>query len=264
MTLASLAPVRIQLCGSTIIELGGERVEHRLPGRQGRLLFAYLVLNRHRPAARDELVRAIWTEENRELSAAPQSRSAVDQTEIGLNPLLSKLRALLGPGAIEGRSTVRLRLASDARVDIEDAVSAAHRAESQIALAQWERAWAPSLVALLISEREFLPGETADWIVEQRELLADVRLRALEAYAAATLGTGGTELPGSIRAARQLVRLAPLRESGTQLLMRGLSRQGNVAEALLAYASLQRMLRDELGISPSPASQAIYEQLIRS
>ena len=38
--------------------------------------------------------------------------------------------------------------------------------------------------------------------------------RALETYAAAALGTGGTELPAAVRASRQLIRLVPLRESG--------------------------------------------------
>ena len=56
--------------------------------------------------------------------------------------------------------------------------------------------------------------------------------RSLECYAAACLGLGGTELAGAERAARQLVRTAPLRESGCGLLMEALEAQGNVAEAL--------------------------------
>jgi DNA-binding SARP family transcriptional activator len=37
-----------------------------------------------------------------------------------------------------------------------------------------------------------------------------------------------------------------------------------VAEALGVYADLRRVLRDELGISPSPASRAVYETLLRT
>src|SRR3954469_18695737 len=51
---------RIQLCGRLEIEIEGERLEQALPGRQGRLLFAYLALNRDRPLRRDELVEALW------------------------------------------------------------------------------------------------------------------------------------------------------------------------------------------------------------
>lgn len=49
-------------------------------------------------------------------------------------------------------------------------------------------------------------------------------------------------------APKELVRLAPLRESGHQILMQALARTGNVAESLRVYTSLCDVLRDELGI----------------
>jgi DNA-binding SARP family transcriptional activator len=244
--------MRIQLCGETVIEGPDGRIDERLPGRQGRVLFAYLVLNRHRPVGRDELVEALWSGE------LPRA------TEAGLNALLSKLRRTLGPGVLEGRSNLRLRLPDGARIDVEIATEAAHRAESKIALGEWKLAWAPSLVALFVAEREFLPGEDAPWISDQRRRLDEIRLLALETYSAAALGTGGTELPAAIRAGQQLIAIAPLRESGYQLLMRSLAAQGNLAEALRIYTSLCDVLRDDLGVSPSPMTQAVYEQLIRS
>jgi DNA-binding SARP family transcriptional activator len=249
--LASTPLTRIQLCGPTVIELCGERLDCRLPGRQGRLLFAYLVVNRHRPAIRDELVEAIWP------------RQVPSASEAGLNALISKLRRLLGPGLLEGRSSLRLQLGNDAQVDVEAAAQAVHRAESQVALKEWRRAWGPSLVALFVAEREFLPGEDAPWIDDQRRQLTEVRIRALEAYAASTLGTGGTELPAAVRAGRQLVRLVPLRESGYQLLMQALAGEGNVAEALRVYTNLCDVLRDELGVSPSARTQAVYDALLQ-
>jgi DNA-binding SARP family transcriptional activator len=252
VTLASTPPTRIQLCGPTVVEWGGERLEGRLPGRQGRLLFAYLVVNRHRLASRDELVDALW----------PQRAPSASET--GLNALISKLRRTLGPEAVDGRSSLRLRLGNDAWVDVEAAEQAVHRAESQVAQEGWTRAWAPSLVALFVAEREFLPGEDAPWIDEQRRELAEVRLRALEVYAAAALGIGGTELPAAVRAGRQLVRLVPLRESGYQILMRALAGQGNTAEALRVYTELCNVLRDELGVSPCVTTQAVYDELIRA
>ena len=89
-------------------------------------------------------------------------------------------------------------------------------------------------------------------------------MRALEAYAAAALGTGGTELPAAVRAGRQLVRLVPLRESGYQVLMQALACQGNVAEALRVYTDLCDTLRDELGVTPSSRTQAVYDGLLRT
>ena len=250
MTLASAAPTRIQLCGPTVVDRNGERLEARLPGRQGRALFAYAVLNRHRPISRDELVEAIWPR------LPPTSQS-------GLNPLISKLRKVFGPGVIEGRSTVCLRLPDEAFIDVEVAVRAVHRAESHVALEDWRAAWGPSLAALFVAEREFLPGEDAPWVAEQRAQMWQIRVRALESYAQASLGTGGTEIPSAVRAGRKLVQLVPLRESGYQLLMRSLARQGNVAEALVVYGDLCQVLRTELGVSPCAATEAVYLGLLR-
>ena len=52
----------VQLCGRFVVELHGRRVEQRLPSRQGRLLFAYLVLQRPREVGRHELIEAIWAD----------------------------------------------------------------------------------------------------------------------------------------------------------------------------------------------------------
>jgi DNA-binding SARP family transcriptional activator len=213
------------------------------------VLFAYLVVNRHRHVSRDELAEALWREPD---------PSAVD---VRLNPLLSKLRRVFGAEAVEGRSTLRLRLV-DAWVDLEAAVEAIHRAESSVAQSDWPRAWGAVLTSLLVSEREFLPGEDAPWIDGVRNELTMLRLRSLECYAASCIGIGGTELSAAERAGRQLIRLAPLRESGYRYLMEALAAQDNVAEALRVYGDLHSYLGDELGVAPSPATRTLYERLL--
>ena len=244
--------MRVQLCGPLVVDVDGSRIDALLPGRQGRMLFAYLVLQRHRSVGRDELADALWPHD--------PPRTA----ERGLNPLISKLRRSLAPASLEGRSSLRLRLPDDAWVDVEAAEQGAHRAESRLALGRWGAAWGPALVALFVSERTFLPDETGVWIDDRRAILAALRLRALEAYAAAALGLGGTELPAAVRAGRELVRLVPLRESGYQILMKALARQGNVAEGLAVYADLSRTLRDELGVSPCATTQDVYGELLHA
>ena len=79
---------------------------------------------------------------------------------------------------------------------------------------------------------------------------------------AAGLGIGGTELAAAVRAGRQLTRLAPLRESGYRYLMQALAAQGNLAEALGVYSQLCECLRDQLGVSPSPATRELYQRLL--
>src|SRR5215210_4677571 len=53
-------PITIQLRGELRLEAGDTRMEGRLPGRLGRALLAFLVLNRHRAVTRDELMGALW------------------------------------------------------------------------------------------------------------------------------------------------------------------------------------------------------------
>ena len=249
MTLVSSHPVRIQICGPLAIERDGQRLDAHLPGRQGRLLFTYLVVNRHRQVTRDELAEALWREPD---------PAAVDTR---LNPLLSKLRRVFGADTVDGRSIVRLCLPG-AWVDLEAAADAIHRAESSVAQQEWARAWGPALTALFVAERGFLPGEEAPWIDEVRHQLTVLRLRALECYAAAGLGIGGTELAAAVRAGQQLVRLAPLRESGYRHLMQALAAQDNLAEALNVYGQLSECLREQLGVSPSPATRELHERLL--
>jgi DNA-binding SARP family transcriptional activator len=241
--------VRIQICGPLAIERDGQRLDASLPGRQGRLLFTYLVVNRHRQVSRDELAEDLWREPD---------PAAVDTR---LNPLLSKLRRVFGADTVDGRSIVRLCL-PDAWVDLEAAAEAIHRAESSVAQEDWARAWGPALTALFVAEGGFLPGEEASWIDEIRNQLTVLRLRALECYAAAGLGIGGTELAGAVRAGRQLIRHAPLRESGYRYLMQALAAQDNLAEALDVYVQLRECLRDQLGVSPSPATRELHKRLL--
>jgi SARP family transcriptional regulator, regulator of embCAB operon len=46
--------------------------------------------------------------------------------------------------------------------------------------------------------------------------------------------------------------------------MEALERRGNVAEALRAYERLRVLLREELGIGPSPTLQALHRRMLQS
>jgi SARP family transcriptional regulator, regulator of embCAB operon len=183
--------------------------------------------------------------------------------DTALSALLAKLRTVLGPGAVAGKQDVRLVLPADAWVDLEAASESLHRAASGVAHCDWARAWGPSRVALHVAQRGFLPGFDAPWIDEVRRQLDEILVRAHECVAAIGLGLAGSELPSAERSARALIKLAPYRESGYRFLMEVLAEQGNVAEALLTYEQLRRLLREELGANPGPAMQALHKRLLQ-
>jgi SARP family transcriptional regulator, regulator of embCAB operon len=241
---------RIQLCGRLAVELDGRRVEDALPGAKGRLLFAYLVLNRYRRITRDELLMAVYGE-----GASPDQHPS-------LSVLLSKLRSVISAERLAGRSELELVLSPDAFIDVEAAREALHRAESHVAAREWAESWGPAGVAYHIARRPLLQGEDHPWLVQWRRRLEDVSLRGLECFAEARLGLGGPTLPQAEDAARQLIELAPYRETGHRILIESLERRGNVAEALLAYERLRVLLRDELGVAPSRAVQSVHRRLL--
>src|SRR6187397_1305487 len=77
------------------VEANGTRLdEQRFPGRQGRILFAYLAAQKGRPVPRDELAELLWGEE---LPAT---------WEKALRVLMTKLRALLNECGIDGASAL--------------------------------------------------------------------------------------------------------------------------------------------------------------
>ena len=83
-----------------------------------------------------------------------------------------------------------------------------------------------------------------------------------ECVAVSGLGLGGTELAATERSARALIKAAPFRESGYRLLMEALDQRGDIAEALVIYDELRRLLRDELGIAPGEMTQQVYRRLL--
>jgi DNA-binding SARP family transcriptional activator len=248
--MTQVGETRIQLCGRLVVRLDGERIESALPGSKGELLFGYLVLNRRRRMDRDELVEAVYGE------------GATREYQPRLSVLLSKLRRVVGPGALAGRAAIELVLPPDAFVDVEAALAALHRAEAHVANAEWAAAWGPSGVAYHVASRPLLHGHDAPWLDDWRRRLEDVRHRGLECFARARLELGGPTLPQAADCARQLIELAPFRETGHLILMEALARTGNVAEALRAYDRLRILLRDELAVAPSPAVQSVYRRLL--
>ena len=56
--------VRISLTERLAVEANGTVLdEQRFPGRQGRIVFAYLAAQKDRPVPRDELAELLWGDE---------------------------------------------------------------------------------------------------------------------------------------------------------------------------------------------------------
>jgi DNA-binding SARP family transcriptional activator len=244
---------RITLCGRLSVTWDGEEIGETLPGRQGRLLFAYLALNRSRPVRRDELVEALWADEG--LPSGGESLLA---------PPLSRLRKALGPGRLEGRSELGLSLGDDTWIDWEAAQRAIEKARTLVDEGGHREAFDEAVEAEGILSGGLLPGLEAGWIDEYRNELEDLRLQALELIARSGSRLGEAERARGERAARMAVDAAPFRESARTALIEVIEAQGNIAEALRAYEEFRVLLRDELGTFPAPELAAIHERLLNA
>ncbi len=238
----------VQLCGGLAVAHDGVRVEQRLPGRQGRLALAYLVANDDHWVTRDELAYAVWGEDE-----PPEPDAA-------LASMLSKIRKVVGPDLLQGRSSLRFVRDDQTQVDLHHAREALHRAQVHVKAGRPDLGWQPAHTACAVARRRFMQGYDAPWIHDWRMRVELLLLDALEAVARTCLGIG--DLPMAERAAQDVVSLAPFRESGYYLLMCAQERAGNRANALLVYDRLRCLLSDELGTVPGPEVAQVHQRLL--
>ena len=229
--------------------------EAELPGRQGRRLWVYLVLQRRGPVGRGDLAEAIWGDE------------IPDAWDTTLNALVSRLRRTLAPlAAMVSGLAIRgeqgryvLSLPSGSFVDWERARDAIHEADRRVFVGDPAGALAEARVAMEIAARGFLPGEEAPWIEAQRRVLREIQLRAYERTVEAELARGRPDIAET--EARLLLALDPLREGSYRWLMRALAAGGNPAQAAGVYAICRRELHERAGMRPSAETERVFREI---
>jgi DNA-binding SARP family transcriptional activator/tetratricopeptide (TPR) repeat protein len=217
--------------------------------RRGKMLLAYQIANRSRPLRRDELEQVLWEDER----PADPSRS--------LSAELSHLRRKLRPEVLP-TDEVSLRLPQEATVDVELIEERAQQTLQALKEGRPAKAVVLADEALELLDQKFLPELEAKWIDERRRELDEWGLSVRRASVEARLQLGGEELEQAERTARELVDRAPYRESGHKLLMQVLAARGDVAEAVLVYDRLRRLLLDELGKAPDPSITELNAMLL--
>jgi DNA-binding SARP family transcriptional activator len=250
--------VRISLTERLALEANGATLdEQRFPGRQGRIVFAYLAAQEGRPVPRGELADLLWTDE---LPAT---------WEKALRVLMTKLRAVLEECGIDGSTALtsafgcyKLTLPAGAWIDVEAAAEALERAEAELAVGDLREATLQASTSAALARRVFLPGENGQWVEEKRRDLRDLLVRSLECLRDAALAGG--DPAEAVRHAEELTELEPFRESGYRRLMDAHVAAGNPAEALRVYETCRRFLADELGAYPSAETEAAYLEILRS
>ena len=231
----------------------GHFTDTDLPGRQGRITFAALAVER-RPLSHDQLADIIWDE------------SPPSQWRTALAPVISKTRSLISATGLDGSEVLtsgggayRLVLPADIWVDLEDALARLDRAEGALRHDQHADAVRDATVASSILRRPFLTGIDSVWADRLRERLAEALYRCSIALATAWNHLGDHQLAATV--ARTAVDLDPLREVGHRLLIRAEHGRGDHSAALRAYSHCVEILATELDTTPSPETVGLAEAI---
>ena len=237
LSLRVLGPLAVERA-STRVPLGGSRLQ---------LLLGVLVAHRVAELTTEQLGDAVWG------ATPPPSATATIQSN------LSRLRRVLQPEAgVESRGSRYALLAPPGTVDadnFERALAACASLDDPTVAA--------TLGEALTGWRGPAFGELADnpWIRPEAVRLDELRLAATERWIDARLALG--EHAATTGDLERLVAVHPLREAFWLQLMLALYRSGRQAEALRRAAELSRMLRDELGLGPSPGLLDLEQRMLR-
>jgi DNA-binding SARP family transcriptional activator len=249
--------LRLYLAGPLCVEWGSRVLGERdLPSRQARLLLAFLVCERSRPVPREALAELLWP------------RDAPPSWDSSLKALASKLRSLLRALAPAGSLLPEIRAQygcyqvdlPGAWLDVEAAKAACDEGEGSLRRGDLGSAWGSFNVTVAIARRGFLPGESASWAEERRRELERLLARGLDGYAEVSLSIGQPAL--AVEAAREATTLDPLREASWRLMLRAHDAAGNRPGALAAFHELRALLREELGVSPSEETTALFTRIL--
>lgn len=135
-----------------------------------------------------------------------------------------------------------VRLHASVRVDVNDLeIMARDAIEARIAPEELDH-----VCDRLIAPPELLLGWYDDWVLQDRDRLSQLRVRALEALVDQLIEHGRHN--AAYEAATAAIRLDPLRESTHRALMRVHIAEGNPALARRQVRQYREILREELGM----------------
>ena len=239
--------IAIDLLGTFAVRSDDGTVLNGFSNRQQSLL-AYLLLNQHVPQSRQQVAFLFWPE------------SSDRQAKTNLRQLLYHLRQswpAVDTYIQASVHTLQWNGSAPCAVDVF---------EFQARLERAAHAPSPAESCRLLEEAvaaypgDLLPACYDDWIEPLRQELRGQFLIALEKLVA------DYEMQGShaaaIRWAEQRLRHDPLHEESYSTLMRLHALLNNRATALRIYQRCVTILREELGVDPSPATREQYKRIL--
>ncbi len=235
-----LGEIKIRLHGTPVIQIRSQKEI---------ALLAYLA-HSGQTHNREALADLLW-----EARSTKQSLS-------NLRTVLARLRQQVGDDLIVTPKTVAVTHAVHEQMDT---------VRFQMMLAGMGKERTITAVNLLsqglkLYSGEFMAGFSVpdaprfdDWLVVEQERLRQIAMRGYRQLARWQEEQGA--FADGVVTAQQWASWDPLDETAQQQLMRLLAYDGRISEALSVYEKCRHLLQAELGITPSPATIALYETI---
>lgn len=251
----SVSILQVRLLGS--LDLVGDDQSLSAPAStKVRSLLAYLILNHDRPLPRDRLTGLFWPDRS-----DARARRALSQG-------LWQIRSTLGPAAdrlVAEREFIAFVLRSGDRLDVTEFEEKVYKCTGvQVDKALSTDPLSTCLLelseAVALYRADFLENIYDDWTLLERERLRELYLGALERLV--TLHKQRGDYEQALTYAQRLAAADPLREAAHRELMRLYHLLGRSQAALEQFAVLRDLLAEELGIPPTPATVALYQEIV--
>ena len=220
--------------------------EHELGSRKARTALRLLAIAGGTPVSTDRIAAVLWPEDD-------QPRDPGAQVAV----IMSRLRRVLGPSRIT-HSDAGYALALD-WLDLKAASELLDEAERRLDARNPAAALGAALSARGLLAVTLLEDEV--WLEHER--LAVSRLASRAGHLVARAGLLAGDLATGVEAAERLIDVDPYDEEALRLAMAGLSAQGRSSSALAVYERIRNRLADDLGVSPSPETDAAHRAVLK-
>ena len=255
-----MAGRHIYLFGAFQMTLAGDP-DTTLRSDKARALLAYLVVEHGQPHRRERLAGLLWPD-----YPEPAARANLRRALADLRQAINDQQAA-PPYFHITRETIEFNTASDAWVDVSEFAALLKPDAAQAAdPASTNRATSRLAEAVALYRGPFLEGFSVadgptfeEWMLLTRERLQRQAMQTL-ARLAGWFGEQG-EYHHALDFVWRQIELDPWQESAHCQAMQLLALSGQRSAALAQYETCRQILAAELGATPSPQTQQLFEDL---
>lgn len=222
--------------------------------RRARDIFCYIATSKHRRVPKDVLIDTFW----------PDDDPAV--VEKNFHPTISHIRKALNSRQAFKQNFVvfrdgayQLNAELSYLIDTEEFDRLVADAEAAKREKDSERLRESLEGAHAIYRGEYMPGIYEDWADERRNYYAEQFARVTGALAKLSLAE--RRFADAQKYAAESLKLDPYREDMHRLSIKVLAAQGKTAAAKKHFDTARDLLKDELGIEPSPETRRLAAEL---